>query len=143
LSWFVMIRWICENSSNLWKFRSRNESTIWIFKNRTHESGFANLWSQDLWLRYETNLFGVRIRDYDTKQIHGFAKRIHVFTNLLYDSRILNLTPLFIFRAKAFSKLPFPFPESSILLFFRFGWKLMRRDIKMGKQWTNIFNMKS
>jgi hypothetical protein len=32
--------------------------------------------------RNETNLFGVRIRDYD-------KKRIHVFTNLLYESRIL------------------------------------------------------
>ena len=36
--------------------------------------------------RYETNLFGVRIHDYDTK-------RIHVFTNLLYDSRILTKNP--------------------------------------------------
>jgi hypothetical protein len=45
-----------------------------------NESGFVN---------HETNLFGVRIRDYDTKRIHGFAKRILVFTNLLYDSRIL------------------------------------------------------
>jgi hypothetical protein len=45
-------------------------------------------------LRYETNLFGVRIRDYDTKRIHGFAKQIHVFTNLLYDSRILKNNPL-------------------------------------------------
>jgi hypothetical protein len=32
--------------------------------------------------RNKTNLFGVRIRDYDTK-------RIHVFMNLLYESRIL------------------------------------------------------
>jgi hypothetical protein len=40
---------------------------------RICEVGFVN---------HETNLFGVRIRDYDTK-------RIHVFTNLLYDSRIL------------------------------------------------------
>ena len=48
-SGFVRIRWIRENRSNLWKFRSRNESTIWIFKNRTRESGFANPWSQDSW----------------------------------------------------------------------------------------------
>ena len=41
-------------------------------------------------IQYKTNLFGVRIRDYDTKRIHGFAKRIHVFTNLLYESRILS-----------------------------------------------------
>ena len=32
----------------------------------------------------ETNLFGVRICDYDTK-------RIHIFTNLLYESRILTI----------------------------------------------------
>jgi hypothetical protein len=55
------------------------------------ESGFPNLWSWIRQSRNETNLFGVRIRDYNTKQIHGFAKRIHVFTNLLYDSRILKL----------------------------------------------------
>ena len=75
----MRIRWIRENRANLWKFRSRNESTIRIFKNRTRESvksGFVT--------RYETNLSGVRIRDYDTK-------RIHVFTNLLYDSRILRI----------------------------------------------------
>jgi hypothetical protein len=42
--------------------------------------------------RNKTNLFGVRIRDYDTKRIHGFAKRIHVFTNLLYKSRILSFS---------------------------------------------------
>jgi hypothetical protein len=38
-------------------------------------------------VRHESNLFGFRIRDHDIKRIHGFAKRIHVFTNLLYDSR--------------------------------------------------------
>ncbi len=57
--------------------------------------------SQDSWstiryksrisfVRHKLKLFGVRICDHKTKQIHGFAKRIHVFTNLLYDSRILN-----------------------------------------------------
>ena len=86
LSGFVRICWIRENRSNLWKFRSLIESTIWIFKNRTHESGFAKLWS---WIRQswnQTNLFGVRICDYNTK-------RIHVFTNLLYDFRILSFSP--------------------------------------------------
>ena len=39
--------------------------------------------------RNETNLSGVRIHDYDTKQIHGFAKPIHVLTNLFYNSCIL------------------------------------------------------
>jgi hypothetical protein len=43
---------------------------------------------QDSWSRNETNLFGVRIRDHETK-------RIHVFTNLLYDSRILNKKTLY------------------------------------------------
>ncbi len=48
--------------------------------------GLANLWS---WIRQsqnEMNLFGVRIRDYNTK-------RIHIFTHLLYDSRILTKNP--------------------------------------------------
>jgi hypothetical protein len=45
-----------------------------------HSPGIQSL---DSWPRYETNLFGVRIRDHDTK-------RIHVFTNLLNDSRILD-----------------------------------------------------
>ncbi len=40
-------------------------------------------------IRHKSNLFGVRIRSHDTVRIHGFAKRIHVFMNLLYDSRIL------------------------------------------------------
>ncbi len=38
---------------------------------------------------YESNLLGVRIHGHNTLRIHGFAKQIHVFTNLLYDSRIL------------------------------------------------------
>jgi hypothetical protein len=42
-------------------------------------------------VRHETNLFEVRIRIHNTVRIHGFAKRIHVLTNLLYDSRILKL----------------------------------------------------
>jgi hypothetical protein len=52
---------------------------------------------------YETNLFGVRIRDYDTKRIHGFAKRIHVFTNLLYESRILKDNPFDFFMCDPFT----------------------------------------
>jgi hypothetical protein len=45
--------------------------------------GLANLRSRIHQSRNETNLFGVRIRAHDTKQIPGFAKGIHVFTNLL------------------------------------------------------------
>ena len=45
--------------------------------------------------RYETNLLKSGFVIHDTVWIHGFAKRIHVFTNLLYESRILTRTPLF------------------------------------------------
>jgi hypothetical protein len=63
------------DSSNLLKIASRNESAKRIF------------WKWlDLWptIRNESG-FVV----YESIRIHGFAKRIHVFTNLLYDSRIL------------------------------------------------------
>ena len=40
--------------------------------------------------RYKTNLFKSGFVIHDTVRIHGFAKRIHVFTNLLYESRNLN-----------------------------------------------------
>ena len=55
----------------------QNESAIQIFYRPIRQS-----WN-------ETNLFGVRICAHDTKQIPGFAKGIHVFTNLLFNSRIL------------------------------------------------------
>jgi hypothetical protein len=35
-------------------------------------------------VRHKSNLFGVRICDHETIRIHGFAKQIHIFTNLLY-----------------------------------------------------------
>jgi hypothetical protein len=39
---------------------------------------------------------------HDTAQIHGFAKRIHVFTNLLYESRNLTFNILVhMFRRKS------------------------------------------
>jgi hypothetical protein len=90
--------WICKDSFRAIVLRISQDSwgfigfvkTGWIFKNRTRESGFANLWSRICQSRNEANLFGVRIRDYNTKWMHGFAKRIHVFTNLLYDFRILH-----------------------------------------------------
>ncbi len=72
---------ICEDSldlldsSNLLKIASQNESAKQIF------------WKWlDSWptIRNESG-FVV----YESIRIHGFAKRIHVFTNLLYDSRIL------------------------------------------------------
>ena len=44
--------------------------------------------------RYKTNLLKSGFVIHDTVRIHGFAKRIHVFTNLLYDSRILKNNPL-------------------------------------------------
>ena len=40
--------------------------------------------------RYDTNLFKPGFVTYESIRIHGFAKRIHVFTNLLYESRILS-----------------------------------------------------
>ncbi len=72
--------------------------------------------------RNETNLFGVRIRDYDTKQIHGFAKRIHVFTNLLYESRILNfnsnqMVGSVLFQREISEKDSVGFCETSALFF--------------------------
>ncbi len=43
--------------------------------------------------RYELNLFKSGFVTYESIRIHGFAKRIHVFTNLLYESRILTNFP--------------------------------------------------
>ncbi len=88
---FVRIHWIRENRPNLWKltgFMINDSKRIFL--------------SQDLWsmigykssvciVRHGSNIFGVRICDHNTIWIHGFAKWIHVFTNLLYNSRILNL----------------------------------------------------
>jgi hypothetical protein len=80
---------IHENRPNLSKTGLKNKSTIQILKVWIRKSGFASppAWIRQSW--YKTNLFWVRIHDHDTKRIHGFAKWIHVFTNLLYDSRIL------------------------------------------------------
>jgi hypothetical protein len=64
------------------KISLRIKSTNWIFNDGTQESRFANLWSMICQSQNETNLFGVRIHDHDTKQIH-------VFTNILYNSCIL------------------------------------------------------
>ncbi len=86
LSGFVRIH---ENRLNLWNSGHKSNPRIRIFNVRTCESGFANLWSRIRQPWNETYLFGVRIPAHDTKQIPGFAKGIHVFTNLLYDSRIL------------------------------------------------------
>jgi hypothetical protein len=90
-SFHAIVLRIREDSLDSWKQAEsfKNRSTKRILKVWIRESGFA---SPPAWIRqsrYETNLFGVRIHDHDTKRIHGFAKRIHVFTNLLYDSRIL------------------------------------------------------
>jgi hypothetical protein len=43
--------------------------------------------------RNKTNFFKSGFVIHDTVRIHGFAKRIHVFTNLLYESRILSVYP--------------------------------------------------
>jgi hypothetical protein len=64
------------HKTNLMKIASRNESTKRIFW-KLEGFGFANpdsrVTNPDLW-----------------PSESGFAKRIHVFTNLLYDSRILS-----------------------------------------------------
>jgi hypothetical protein len=64
-----------------------------LYKNPSESSNlrFLALWieSRIRIVGYESNLFGVRICGHDTVRIHGFAKWIHVFMNLLYDSCIL------------------------------------------------------
>ncbi len=65
-------------------------------------------------VRHKTNLFEVRICSHDTVRIHGFAKRIHVFTNLLYNSRILNQNTYFVIYAL----LPFLTTLEIVFLFF-------------------------
>ncbi len=79
---FVRIRWIRDNRSNLLKIGwIRMYNTKQIFPSPDswttirYESGIRII-------RYKSNLFEVRIHTHDTV-------RIHVFTNLLYDSRIL------------------------------------------------------
>ena len=48
--------------------------------------------------RYDTNLFKSGFVTYESIRIHGFAKQIHVFTNLLYESRILiNLSSILLY----------------------------------------------
>ncbi len=64
------------HKTNLLKTGSQNKSTKQIFWKLCHETN-PQIKSFENW-------------QIETKQIHGFAKRIHVFTNLLYDSRILN-----------------------------------------------------
>ncbi len=84
-----VLAWICKDSfcaivlrirQDLWGFVGFVKNG-WIFGSSGHKTnpqfeslriGLANpdlqnLWSQDLWLWYETNLFGVRICKYDTK----------------------------------------------------------------------------
>ena len=105
--------WICKDLFSAIVLRISQDSwgfigfvkTGWIFKNRTRESGFANLWSWIRQSRNKANLFGVRIRDYDTKWIH-------VLTNLLYDSRILNY---------------FLMTDYNVRLFFRGGGHIIAR----------------
>jgi len=85
------------DSSNLLKIASQNESAKRIFwKWLDSWSTIRNESFQVRILdpRYESNLFKSGFVTYESIRIHGFAKRIHVFTNLLYDSRILNIFPL-------------------------------------------------
>ncbi len=97
-SWrFVRICWIHENRLNLWKLAGFVIHDLkWIFS--TPEL-WSTIWyeSRVHFVRQGSNLFGVRIHDHYTIRIHGFAKQIHVFTNLLYDSRNLKKNTLLIF----------------------------------------------
>ena len=55
-----------------------------------HKLFFAKLAKSQNKTKTNQTLFGVRIRDHDTR-------RIHVFTNLLYDSRILTLNAITVY----------------------------------------------
>ncbi len=57
-----------------------------VYETNPQNESFENI--KDSWstIRNESGFV-----THDTVQIHGFAKRIHVFTNLLYESRNLNL----------------------------------------------------
>ncbi len=92
-SGFVRIRWIRENRLNLLKISLWNESTKWFVIHDTKQIRIC-------FVRHESNLFEVRIHYHDTKRIHGFAKRTHIFTNLLYNSRILSFDPKLMFSSE-------------------------------------------
>ena len=55
--------------------------------------------------RYKTNLLKSGFVIHDTVRIHGFAKRIHVFTNLLYESRNLKNYTYLLYQLELRSKL--------------------------------------
>ena len=83
----MRIRWIRENRSNLWKFRSRNESTIRIFKVRIRESGFAN---PPAWIRKDSFRARVlRIRQ-DSWGFVGFVKTGRIFGKSVYETNPRN-----------------------------------------------------
>jgi hypothetical protein len=84
--------------SNLLKIASRNESAKRIFwkwldswSTIRNESFRVRICDP----RYESNLFKSVFMTYESIRIHGFAKRIHVFMNILYDSRILTSFTLY------------------------------------------------
>ena len=87
-SWrFVRICLICENRLNLWKlagFVIHDSEQIFLSQDL-----WSTIWykSRIYFVWHGSNLFGVRIRDHD-------RIRIHVFTNLLYNSRNLNKLPV-------------------------------------------------
>jgi hypothetical protein len=125
------------------RIRKDSDSRISIFKDSFRaivlriRKDLLDSWKQvesfenwlDSWSRYEPNLFksGFVIHDtslfksgfvtYKSIRIHGFAKQFHVFTNLLYKSRILIFFTFFqirllskklIFERTQFDQTPCP-----------------------------------
>jgi hypothetical protein len=66
----------------------RNKSTKWIFEHHR----WIRKTNPDSW---RTNLDFLQNESKLTGYESGFAKRIHVFTNLLYESRILTFNKIF------------------------------------------------
>ncbi len=80
---FVRIHWIHENRLNLWKltgFVIKDSKQIFLSQDSWSMIRYK---SRICFVRHVLNLFGVRICDHDTIWIH-------VFMNLLYNSRNLN-----------------------------------------------------
>ena len=104
--WFCVI--VLRIRQDLWGFVGfmKKGRIFWksVYESNSGTKSFETLrfviyymkWIRIHIVRHESNLFEVRICGHNTVQIHGFAKRIHVFMNLLYDSRILAKTLLFI-----------------------------------------------
>ncbi len=102
--------WICEDSGfanlDFWRFNSvfstkdlsgffgfmKTGQIFWksVYESNPRTKSFEKVKALRICIvKHKSNLFGVRICDRKMIRIHGFSKQILVFTNLLYDSRIL------------------------------------------------------